>query len=756
MRLVATARQCRRIGARVLAVGFCLVASVAPAAAAPKAVLILSEGPVMPYGVVVREHIVASLRRETAEPLNVFEELIDRVRFDTDDYREQLVALYKAKYVGAMAPAVIITITEPALDFALRYRKELFPDSALVFGAIDERAIRERDLGANITGVFSRWDIRGTVDLALRLHPRTRQIVLLGGTSRLDRGYMDVARESLRGLESRAALTYLVGQPLRDMLTAVAALPDDAIVMMLGVQIDGDGVARGGPEVLAALRGVATVPIYSIAAVFLGNGIVGGALFDMIIHGADLGKRAAQILSGTRAADLVPMTSQSLIGFDSRELRRFGVDEALLPPGATVINREVGLWEGYKGTILITGGVLFGQGLLIAGLMMQGRRRRRAELALRDRQEALLQAQSRYTLATAAGAVGLWDWNLDANEIYVDPTLKAILGFKDAEITNRADDWGSRVHRHDIAAVTAQTQACIDGLVDEYEAEHRMVHKDGSVRWFLSRGSLVRRADGRPHRMVGTKVDITARKRVEEAMRENEAVLQATNREIQDLAGRLIASQDVERARIARDLHDDLSQQIAGLSIELSALKRHLGELPEAGDLPAEVSSLQQRTIGLAQNIRHLSHDLHPSVLQHAGLVAALAAHCAQIERQQRLVVNFAADGDFASITPAAALCLYRVAQEGLRNVVTHAAAQQAEVRIRRTDDQAELVVADDGKGFEIAQASTNSSGLGLVSINERVRLAGGTVSIVTELNKGTRVRVQIPAYVHASTVSSH
>ena len=174
----------------------------------------------------------------------------------------------------------------------------------------------------------------------------------------------------------------------------------------------------------------------------------------------------------------------------------------------------------------------------------------------------------------------------------------------------------------------AGIQACLDGVSETYEIEHRMLHKDGSVRWMLSRGSALRAADGRVRRLVGTKVDITARKQAEEMVRENQAILEASNREVQDLAGRLIASQDQERARIARDLHDDLSQQIAGLSIELSGLKRRLSALPGAGELSGEVSSLQKRTVGLAENIRHFSHDLHPSAVQHAGLVAALAAHC--------------------------------------------------------------------------------------------------------------------------------
>ena len=725
-------------------------AAPAPAAAdPPKAVLILSEGPMLPYAAVLREHLTASIRHETAEPLNIYEELIDRIRFDTDDYRDQLLALYKAKYGGAAEPTVVITITEPALDFALRYRNELFPNAALLFGAIDERALRGRDLGANVTGVFSHIDVRGTIERALALHPRTRQVVVVGGTSRLDRRYLDVAHENLRGLESQAAVTFLTDQSLDRVLTAVSALPDDALVLFLSMQSDGNGVARTGPDVLAALRHVAAVPIYGMSGNFLGGGIVGGVLFDMFSHGSDLAKRAGQILNGTRAAELVPMTSQNTVAFDSRELRRFGIDEARLPARATVINRQVGLWEGYRGTILIASGLLVGQGVMIAGLMFQGRRRRRAEVALRHRQEELHRSQSRYTLATAAGAVGVWDWDFETNELFVDPVLKALLGFDEQEISTRPDDWGSRVHPEDLPVAAAGIKNCTDGITDTYEIEHRMVHKDGRVKWMLSRGSAMRAADGRLRRLVGTKVDITERKRAEEAIRENQAVLEASHREIQDLAGRLIRSQDLERARIARDLHDDLSQQIASLSIELSSLKRQVSALPGAGRLPDEVASLQQRTSGLAENIRHLSHDLHPTVLQHAGLVATLAAHCAQLERRQRVVISFIAEGDFASLTPAASLCLYRVAQEALHNVVTHAKAPHAEARLLRISDVAELIVADDGSGFEIEHARANGRGLGLVSINERVRLAGGTVSIVTELNKGTRIRVRIPANGH-------
>ena len=215
----------------------------------------------------------------------------------------------------------------------------------------------------------------------------------------------------------------------------------------------------------------------------------------------------------------------------------------------------------------------------------------------KDSEDALRESQQRYAMATTAGALGVWDWNFQTNELYVDPTLKSLLGFEDEEITNRPEDWGSRVHPQDLPVAGAHVKACIDGHTDVYEVEHRMLHKDGSSKWFLSRGSAKRGADGTLHRLVGTKVDITERKLAGEAIRESEAALQASNREIRHLAGSLITAQDAERARIARDLHDDVSQQLAALSIALSGLKRRVWAASQDEDLQTGLSSIQQRAV---------------------------------------------------------------------------------------------------------------------------------------------------------------
>jgi signal transduction histidine kinase len=245
--------------------------------------------------------------------------------------------------------------------------------------------------------------------------------------------------------------------------------------------------------------------------------------------------------------------------------------------------------------------------------------------------------------------------------------------------------------------------------------------------------------------IAGLVVQRARRRRSERALRESGIALEVSHREVQHLAGRLIEAQDAERARVARDLHDDVSQQLAGMSIAFSGLKQRMSEAEVMEDLQEELRALQQRTSTLAQNVRHLSHDLHPTVLRHVGLVAALTRYCTELERTHGPMLTCRAEGDVASIAPEQALCLYRIAQEALRNVIAHAGASRAEVRLVRTDDITEMTVTDDGKGFDAASSLEQAKGLGLVSITERARLAGGTVSIVTDVNKGTRVCARIP-----------
>ena len=372
---------------------------------------------------------------------------------------------------------------------------------------------------------------------------------------------------------------------------------------------------------------------------------------------------------------------------------------------------HVAVWKLDRKYIVGGSLLLILQTALIVALRLQQARQRRSE-------ESLHQNKDRYTLAFEAAPTGMVVVDRLGSIVLVNAQTETLFGYD----------------RHDLFQKPVE-MLVPQGLRQTASGSLYGLRKDGiQVPIEMCLNPLASNGDF----VLASISDISDER---QAAREKEHLTD----HLHQLAGRLIEAQETERARIARDLHDDISQQLAAMSIALSALNRHIGLPPRGEDLHDEVSALQRRTMALADNVRPLSHDLHPAVLRHAGLVAALGGHCADLRRHYPLALTWDTDGDFDGIDPEAALCLYRVAQEALRNVVMHAGARHAGLRLRRVDGSAELTIADDGRGFD-SVGTRSAKGLGLVSINERVRLTGGTVSIVTELDKGTRVRVPFRA----------
>ena len=217
--------------------------------------------------------------------------------------------------------------------------------------------------------------------------------------------------------------------------------------------------------------------------------------------------------------------------------------------------------------------------------------------------------------------------------------------------------------------------------------------------------------------------------------------LTASLQQASQLTGRLLSAQEAERSRIARELHDDLTQQLAALAIGLSDIKRRFVGSPGATQ---HIVNLQEQTSTLAEALRTLSHEVHPAVLKHAGLVVALRGACEEFERKHAVRTRLRTDGDIGRTSNDVSLCLYRVAQEALRNVAAHAAARHVHVDVTAMPHQIELRVTDDGRGFDPA-AARSRGGLGLTSIEERVRLNHGVVRLRTAPGSGTVLIVTVP-----------
>jgi len=237
----------------------------------------------------------------------------------------------------------------------------------------------------------------------------------------------------------------------------------------------------------------------------------------------------------------------------------------------------------------------------------------------------------------------------------------------------------------------------------------------------------------------------TRRRRAEEVNRTSDAALRTSYERIRQLAGRLINAQEAARTRIAGDLHDDVGQELAGISIAVSNLKRWRRNVQEIATQEA-LSALQRRALGLVDRVRRLSHDLHPGTLRHVGLAGALDAYCLEVQQQYGVDVAFTSEGNLRSISDEAALCLFRIAQEAMRNATTHGKARHLTVAAASLERDVQLTIADDGTGFDLEAARRQGSGLGLVTMEERARVAGGSVQLVTQPGNGTTVRAKVPA----------
>ncbi|BCS32558.2 hypothetical protein TBR22_A17720 [Luteitalea sp. TBR-22] len=221
-----------------------------------------------------------------------------------------------------------------------------------------------------------------------------------------------------------------------------------------------------------------------------------------------------------------------------------------------------------------------------------------------------------------------------------------------------------------------------------------------------------------------------------------QAELRASYVRLQDLTERLLTARDEERARIARDLHDDLGQRMASIAIGLGRVRRVAAEL--APSVAEAIGQVQADAKALSGDLRELSHDLHPGALEHVGLVETLRERCAELASDTGIVVRLHASGECRDLPAAVALCLYRIAQEALQNVRVHAQARQVTVTLTRGATRVHLEVADDGRG--IGEAGRRSRrGLGLTSIGERVRLLSGTFDIHGVPGEGTTMHVSLP-----------
>ena len=367
-------------------------------------------------------------------------------------------------------------------------------------------------------------------------------------------------------------------------------------------------------------------------------------------------------------------------------------------------------------------------------------------LIIRDQRERVRREKDAYLYAVVNDTPALlWMTGADGQNAFLNRELARFLGLNEQRLDK---NWVTWVHGEDAAAALQTFKECLKER-REYRDEFRLRRSNGEFRWVISEGSPRYSADGEYAGYTGSLYDITERRTAEMQLRwANQKLEQelknriSKEAQIRTLSARLIVAEEEGRKRVARELHDDLSQQIAALSIGVGSLKR---KLPLDQEEARERSDrIHQKLVQLAESVRRLSHELHPAVLQYSGLEAALREHVSSFATATKIAARLETDGRFEDVPPEVSLCLYRITQEALRNIEKHAKATAAVVRLRAAAGELQLDIEDNGVGVE-ADASEAGAGLGLVSMEERARLAGGTFRLRSGKNEGTTLSVRIP-----------
>jgi PAS domain S-box-containing protein len=352
--------------------------------------------------------------------------------------------------------------------------------------------------------------------------------------------------------------------------------------------------------------------------------------------------------------------------------------------------------------------------------------RRRSMQAVLASQAVLRESEERFRLVANSAPVLIWMSGTDKLCTFFNQGWLSFTGRSMEQ--ELGEGWIIGVHPEDVQHCLRTYTASFEAR-SQFELEYRLRRFDGEYRWIVDYGTPRFDSDGTFCGYIGSAVDITERKSSEESLH--------------SLSGRLINAQEQERARIARELHDDFSQRLALLGISLGQLWE---ELPESQtEQRTDVLEILKGTKEMSSDLHSLSHQLHSSKLELVGLVSALSGLCKEMGEKYKLEIHFTKSGTLPKFTKDVELCLFRVTQEALSNVVKHSQSERAQVDLGANPMGVSLRITDAGKGFE-PDLSNPEAGIGLVGMRERLRLVGGRLSVKSELLQGTEILAEVPS----------
>ncbi len=362
--------------------------------------------------------------------------------------------------------------------------------------------------------------------------------------------------------------------------------------------------------------------------------------------------------------------------------------------------------------------------------------------ALLERKKALRKKEESLSEAQRIAHIGNWDWNILTNQLSWTDEICRIFGLQPQEFGATYEAFLESVHSEDREAVKQAVNKSLADPKAVYNIEHRVIRPDRSQRIVQERGEVTFDKNNRAIRMIGTVHDITERKQAEDALRKSESALRKSQDSFRSLAGKLLSVKEEEHRRLARAMHDDLTQRLAVLAIEVGKLEQQF--TPSSELLSNKLKQMKEEIVSLSTDVHDISRQLHPAIIDDLGLVDAIKSECAGFSKREGISV-ISEQKDIPDAIPRdVSLCIYRIMQESLRNIAKHANVKDAEVSLTCADGGIQLSVKDNGTGFNPAQIHGKGR-LGLASMKERARLIRGKLSIESQPGQGTIIKLWAP-----------
>jgi PAS domain S-box-containing protein len=734
-------------GAFLLVVAILLGSVVAPRAAdAPKRVLILhAYNYTFPATTIASEAARKRLLEGSRQAIEIEADFLDLARMPGDEHATRMANFLRQKYAKMHFDVVLVIGTE-GVPFIIKYRYLISPGVPVVFAGGSPANYAAIQLPADVTGVMSGIDADKILELGERLQPKATRRVVIGGSGKADRGWQETTRKAVENRNSKFETTFRFDLTYDAMLAEVSRLPADTIVLLLSVYADSAGRPLIPKDVAVAVAKASAAPVYGPFGTFLGTGIVGGYVETYESMGIATADLALEILSGKEAATLPPRVSpgQAFL-VDARAMERWGLKQSNLPPGSKVLFQEPSLWDQHRNLVLGALLVIGLQSLFLAGLLFQRRRRRQAEISLRESEE-------RMTFTAASVNAGLWQFDRATDELWATEHCRSMFGLAD-DIPLTRETFLAAVHPEDRRVAVATLRGALRGQAASTDV--RVVRPDGAVRWIRVR---VRSHldQGTPDQLSGLFVDITDQKAAEtEAEQQRQEVTHLMR----------VTTMGELSGAIAHEVNQPLTAILTNAQSALYLLDQDTMNRVEMRNTLLDIVSEDKRAGEVVQRLRGLlkKGESQSEAVDLNELVDATTALLRnELIRRQILV-----EADLAMNLPAVfgdSVQLQQVLLNLVMNAVDAVSAipvPQRRVMIRTLQTPAgdiQVLIRDHGPGINMENwkqafvpfftTKDHGLGLGLSICSTIIRKHGGTINLRNDDSGGAVAEFTLPARV--------